>query len=138
MDQYRMKDYCRYLHFPESTFNDIDMDPSTNIPFQVDITPDEDGNLESEKATFFLHGLILEETGADYYPEEWGLDLQTVSEFASAVPFAWDWSPESRTGAGIRGPEQGKDRNAFIRKRTRFGWMDLMTDLLEMLRESLP
>lgn len=52
MDQYRMKDYCRYLRFPESTFNDIDMDPSTTIPLQVDLTPDEDSNLPvgSEKS----------------------------------------------------------------------------------------
>ncbi|KAK3334480.1 hypothetical protein B0H65DRAFT_553428 [Neurospora tetraspora] len=91
MDQYRMKDYCRYLRFPESTFNDIDMDPSTTIPLQG-----------LKKATFFLHGPILEASDVDYDHDEHGFDPQTVSdmEVPSAVPFAWDWRMEREFALG--------------------------------------
>ena len=65
MDQHRMKYYHRYLHFPdlELTFNDgNDKDPSTEIclSLYVDLIFYENGNLESEKATFFLHGVTIQ------------------------------------------------------------------------------
>ncbi|CCC11538.1 hypothetical protein SMACR_04527 [Sordaria macrospora] len=162
MDQHRMKYYRRYLHFPdlELTFNDgNDKDPSTEIclSLHVDLIPYENGNLESEKATFFLHGPILEVSDVDYYHEEYGFDPQTVSNFASAVHFAWDFGAESRTSVDIRGPKQGKDQTSFIRgkdwflhnstrhsvelkglevledgKRIRFRWRELVDDLVEM------